>query len=101
VFRLITTDPNSNIRPSDYFLEDASYLRLRNFQIGYSLPRALLSDWKISRLRVYAGGYNLLTFTKYTGFDPGLVSYGLFTRGVDRGYYPLSKSLVFGVNLTF
>jgi TonB-linked SusC/RagA family outer membrane protein len=101
VFRLITTDPNSNIRPSDYFLEDASYLRLRNFQIGYSLPRALLSDWKISRLRVYAGGYNLLTFTKYTGFDPGLVSYGLFTRGVDRGYYPLSRSLVFGVNLTF
>lgn len=99
--RNISTDPNSNIRPSDYFLEDASYLRLRNLQIGYTLPQSLTSKASISKARVYLSAYNLLTITDYTGFDPGISNNGLFTRGVDRGFYPLSKSFVFGVNLGF
>lgn len=99
--RNISNDPNSNIRPSDYFLEDGSYLRLRNLQIGYTLPTSLVSKASISRARIYVSAYNVLTFTKYTGFDPGISNTGLFTRGVDRGFYPLSKSFVVGVNLGF
>jgi hypothetical protein len=99
--RNVSTDPNSNIRPSDYFLEDGSYLRLRNLQIGYTLPNDLVSGASISRARIYVSAFNLLTFTDYSGFDPGISNSGLFTRGVDRGFYPLTKSFVLGVNLGF
>lgn len=99
--RNVSTDPNSNIRPSDYFLEDGSYLRLRNLQIGYTLPNTLTSKASIAKARVYFSAYNLLTFTDYTGFDPGISNSGLFTRGVDRGFYPLTKSFVVGINLGF
>jgi hypothetical protein len=86
---------------SDYFLEDASFLRLRNLQLGYTLPQKLAAAMRLDRLRVYAGAYNLLTFTKYTGFDPDLSNTGIFSRGVDRGYYPMSRSYVFGLNIGF
>lgn len=99
--RNVSTDPNSNTRPSDYYLEDGSYLRLRNVQIGYTLPTSFVQKASISRARIYFSAYNLLTFTNYTGFDPGISNSGLFTRGVDRGFYPLSKSYVFGINLGF
>ncbi len=99
--RNVSTDPNSNIRPSDYFLEDGSYLRLRNIQIGYSFPLSLLNKVSINKARIYLSAYNLLTFTDYTGFDPGISNSGLFTRGVDRGFYPLTKSFVLGLNLGF
>ena len=99
--RNVSTDPNSNIRPSDYFLEDGSYLRLRNLQIGYTIPNDLANKISLSRARVYVSAFNLLTITDYTGFDPGISNSGLFTRGVDRGFYPLTKSFVFGVNLGF
>ncbi len=99
--RNVSTDPNSNIRPSDYFLEDASYLRLRNLQIGFTLPEATSKTIGISSARIYAGAYNLLTITGYSGFDPGIGNSGLLSRGVDRGFYPLTKSFVFGLNLGF
>ncbi|MFZ6013200.1 MAG: SusC/RagA family TonB-linked outer membrane protein [Bacteroidota bacterium] len=100
--RLDYTDPNSNYSTaSSYFLEDASYLRLRNAQIGYTLPSALSEKGGFKKLRIYTGGYNLLTVTKYTGFDPGLTNYGKFSRGVDRGYYPVTRSFVVGVSMTF
>ena len=99
--RNVSTDPNSNIRPSDYFLEDGSYLRLRNLQIGYTLPSDLVSKASLSRARIYVSAYNILTITNYSGFDPGISNSGLFTRGVDRGFYPLTKSFVLGVNLGF
>lgn len=99
--RNVSTDPNSNIRSSDYFLEDGSYVRLRNLQIGYTLPSEVASKASLSRARIYVSAYNLLTFTDYTGFDPAISNSGLFTRGVDRGFYPLTKSFVLGVNLGF
>ncbi|GJM32068.1 MAG: SusC/RagA family TonB-linked outer membrane protein [Saprospiraceae bacterium] len=99
--RNVSTDPNSNIRPSDYFLEDGSYLRLRNLQIGYTLPTELVNKVAISKARIYISAYNLLTITDYSGFDPGISNSGLFTRGVDRGFYPLTKSFVVGINLGF
>lgn len=93
-------DPNNNIRPSSYFLEDGSYFRLKNIQIGYNLPDSLTSKLAISNARVYVTANNLFTITKYSGFDPGLANGGTFTRGVDRGFYPLTKSLILGINIS-
>lgn len=93
-------DPNNNIRPSNYFLEDGSYLRLKNIQIGYTLPEALISKVALSNARIYFTANNLFTITNYSGFDPGLGNGGTFTRGVDRGFYPLTKSFILGVNLS-
>ncbi|WP_298712850.1 TonB-dependent receptor [Chitinophaga sp.] len=101
IYRLSNEDKNENLRVSDYFLEDASFLRLRNLQLGYTLPQELTKKALINRLRIYAGAYNLLTFTKYTGFDPDLSNTGIFSRGVDRGYYPMSRSFVAGINVGF
>ncbi|WP_109694261.1 SusC/RagA family TonB-linked outer membrane protein [Chitinophaga deserti] len=101
IYRLSNEDRNENLRVSDYFLEDASFLRLRNLQLGYTLPQELTKKAHVDRLRIYAGAFNLLTFTKYTGFDPDLSNTGIFSRGVDRGYYPMSRSFVVGVNVGF
>lgn len=99
--RNVFGDPNNNIRPSSYFLEDASYFRLQNLQIGYTIPDEKLSGLALSFARIYLTGTNLFTITDYSGYDPGLANGGTFTRGVDRGFYPLTKSIVFGVSLTF
>ena len=99
MYRLSNADPNENLRVSDFYLEDASFVRLRNIQVGYTVPQRLLGKASINRLRVYAGAYNLLTITKYSGSDPDLSNTSIFSRGVDRGYYPLSKSFVMGLNL--
>jgi hypothetical protein len=101
IYRLSNDDLNVNFRPSNYFLEDASFIRLRNIQIGYSVPQSLISKAHLNRLRIYVGAFNLLTITGYSGFDPDLSNNGIFSRGVDRGYYPLSKSFVAGVNIGF
>lgn len=98
--RLNRDDPNNNYStPSNFFLEDASYVRLRNLQIGYTIPGNLIGKSGIKKLRVYLGGYNLLTITKYDGFDPGVSNFGKLARGVDRGFYPVSKSFVAGVSI--
>jgi len=101
IFRNSSTDPNYNLRVSDYFLEDASYLRLKNIQLSYNLNPELLKKAKIHGARIYVGSLNLFTATKYKGFDPALVNEGVFSRGVDRGFYPLTRSFYFGVNLDF
>lgn len=93
-------DPNNNIRPSSYFLEDGSYFRLKNIQVGYTLPETLLDKLSISNMRLYITANNVFTATNYSGFDPGLGNGGTFTRGVDRGFYPLSQSFILGINLS-
>lgn len=83
-------------------VEDGSYLKLSNITLGYTFPRKLLSKAGIQSLRLYATGSNLLTWTKYTGFDPEVSTMGNgLTPGVDFGAYPRSRSYVFGINLTF
>jgi len=94
-----TTIPRASGRPSNYwasdrFLEDGSYLRLKNAQIGYNLPKSLLASVNIESCRLYVSGSNLLTFTKYRGYDPE-ASYS----GVDRGNYPQAVTILFGVKL--
>jgi TonB-linked SusC/RagA family outer membrane protein len=95
---------NQNYRVSDMWLEDGSFLRARNVQLGYTLPQQWTKKAGISRLRVYLQAENLFTLTKYTGCDPevtgGNSGYGTEV-GVDRGVYPQSRTFSVGVNLTF
>ncbi|MDD4256438.1 MAG: TonB-dependent receptor [Bacteroidales bacterium] len=91
---------NENWRASDLWVEDGSYLRLKNVQIGYTLPKHLTRKIFISNLRIYLSGENVLTFTNYTGFDPEIASGGT-SLGIDRGVYPQSKVYTVGINLTF
>jgi len=99
-------DFNNNYRASDFYLEDGSYLRLKAIQFGYTFPEELISKAKMRSLRIYVGGYNLLTFTKYTGLDPEIgkdvsnTSNNLFF-GVDRGNYPMARSYTFGLVVGF
>ena len=83
-------------------VEDGSYLKLSNITLGYTFPRKMLSKIGIRKLRLYATGSNLLTWTKYSGFDPEVSTMGSgLTPGVDFGAYPKSRSFVFGINLAF
>ncbi len=103
--RAILGDPNDNKRMSDRFIEDGSYMRVKNVTIGYTLPRDLLKTLgNISNVRVYATAQNLLTFTKYTGFDPELGTQqggNQSTMGIDIGNYPQPKTFIFGVQFGF
>ena len=91
---------NENYRVSDYWMEDASFLRARNIQLGYTLPASLTRKAFVSRLRLYGQVENAFTLTKYTGCDPE-VSGGFREVGVDRGVYPQNRTFTFGVNVTF
>ena len=107
--RAVLGDPNFNRRPSNRFLEDGSYLRLKNISLGYTIPdRVLKSVGKgvISKIRIYITGQNLLTFTKYSGYDPEVgTGYnqgtGVANQGVDYGIQPQPKTILGGISLTF
>ena len=88
-------------RPSTYFVEDGSFLRLKNIQLGYSLPNSVIDKMGATSLRVYIQGTNLLTFTDYTGFDPEINAIGnnQLNLGIDSNIYPQSKIITFGINL--
>ena len=87
---------------SDRFIEDASYGRLKNVTLGYTLPLKLTSKAKIKGLRFYVSGQNILTWTKYTGFDPEVSFTGqsLINKGIDQGVYPNSKTFLGGLTIT-
>lgn len=88
--------------PLDYYLEDASFLRINNITLGYTLPKAISSKAFIQRLRFYVTLNNIHTFTKYSGYDPEVsATDAILTRGVDNSAYPRIKSFVTGINLTF
>lgn len=94
--------PSGTTRPvNDLVIEDGSFLRLNNISLGYSLPKQWLSAVKISRARIYFTAYNLLVFTKYSGYDPEVsVGPSGLTRGLDFNAYPRGKSFVAGLNLS-
>jgi TonB-linked SusC/RagA family outer membrane protein len=99
-FRLYGSTSN-NYRMSDWYVEDGSYLRLKSIQIGYTLPEGFTKKYKVDRLRVYVGGKNLITWTKYSGLDPELGGNDPTYFGVDNGSYPQPKMYNAGLNLTF
>ena len=99
--RNIASDPNGNFsKPSSYFVEDGSYLKLRNIQIGFTFPFRMLETMRIRKLRFYANANNLLTFTKYSGLDPEIAGSNT-SRGVDFGLYPQVRSYTIGLDLHF
>lgn len=97
-------DPNSNYtRISSFVVENGSFLKLRNLQVGYTLPSALVKQWKMSGLRVYFQAQNLLTFTGYSGLDPEVLGRnGTTARGLDTIYsYPRTRLVSMGIDLNF
>jgi len=101
------TTKSNNARPSSRFLEDGSYLRLKNLQIGYSIPEKVLKMAKISKTRVFISGTNLLTLTKFSGLDPEMTvsdnskNEGDLAKGIDWGTYPSAMTIMFGIDITF
>ncbi|WP_163397324.1 SusC/RagA family TonB-linked outer membrane protein [Flavobacterium fluviatile] len=85
---------------TDLYIEDGSYMRIRNLTLGYSLSKKVTSAMGIDRFRLYFTGQNLFTFTKYTGYDPE-VGGNVNSRGLDKGNYPLSKMYSLGLNFNF
>ncbi|CCH53990.1 TonB-dependent receptor [Fibrisoma limi BUZ 3] len=101
--RAVRYDPNQNNRFSTRFVEDGTYTRLKNLTIAYNLPNTFLQRAKISGVRVYLTGQNLLTFTNYSGYDPE-VSADPFSSvgfGRDYGVYPQARTYTAGLNVTF
>lgn len=94
--RAIDSDPNRNLRVSSHFVEDGSFVRLKNLTLGYTLPQSVLSRISSKQIRVYVTGQNLITLTHYTGFDPEVSA-----SGVDLGIYPQARVFTGGVNIGF
>ncbi len=97
MFGLNSATVDKNLRASDYYIEDGSYLRLKNMQVGYTFTQP--TKW-LSNVRLYFSGQNLFTLTKYSGLDPE-VGGGSLNTGLDYGTYPQSRVFSFGANLSF
>lgn len=93
--RAVFNDPNKNTRVSNRYIEDGSYLRVKNVTLGYTLPKSERKS-VVNSLRLYLSAQNLFTFTKYTGFDPEVGA-----NGIDLNVYPVTKTISAGVQLTF
>jgi len=98
---------SNNARPSSRFLEDGSYLRLKNLQLGYTIPNEIFKNNGLSLIRVFVSGTNLFTLTKYPGLDPEMTvsdnsrNEGDRAAGIDWGTYPSARTLMFGIDVTF
>lgn len=92
-----------NGRTSTWHLEDGSYLRLQNVALGYTLPETWTRHFYVEKMRIYVSGQNLVTFTKYSGYNPEVNARpdSALTPGEDYGTYPLARTFMFGVNVTF
>lgn len=98
--RVSFVDGNDNIRVSDRYVEDGSYFRIKNIEVGYTLPTETTQPLGIDSFRIYAQAKNAFTFTEYSGYDPE-VSGGVFDTGIDRGTYPLPRIVALGLNINF
>jgi TonB-linked SusC/RagA family outer membrane protein len=106
--RAVGSDPNQNARPSTRFIEDGSYLRLKNIMLGYTIPDGRLQNMTsgvVKSFRIYFSAQNILTFTKYSGFDPEVgnrqVNTSSLTNGIDAAVYPQPKAFQVGIQANF
>jgi len=106
--RAESSDPNQNARPSTRFLEDGSYLRLKNIMVSYNVPEKSLQSLTkgtVKNLNIYVSAQNILTFTKYSGYDPEVGNRApgssSLTNGIDYAVYPQPKGYQIGVNVNF
>jgi TonB-dependent starch-binding outer membrane protein SusC len=97
----VTTAATANNVFSDFFVEDASYLRIQNVQLGYTLKQEYSEKIGITKVRIYTGVNNLYTFTKYKGYNPGASSGDPIAGGIDYGFYPIPRIYMFGINVNF
>jgi hypothetical protein len=101
--RATINDPNDNDRWSDRYIEDGSYVRLKNIALGYTFPKKMISKWGFESLRLYCNIQNLLTITGYDGYDPeiGASTQSANVLGLDNARYPSPTTYSFGLNVSF
>jgi TonB-linked SusC/RagA family outer membrane protein len=97
----VTTEATRNTVFSSYYVEDGSYLRMKNIQLGYRLPMRAAKKIKMESLRVYVAVNNLFTLTRYQGYDPDIGSSSVLSSGVDFGMYPQAKTYMAGLQIAF
>ena len=97
----LTTASNNNSAISDYFIEDGSFVRLKNLQLGYTFPAQLTNRIGLNSFRLYISASNLITLTKYMGYDPDFSSGDPVASGIDYGFYPQPRIYSAGLNLKF
>lgn len=101
-YHRISARQDGNLLVSDYFLEDGSYARIKNVQLGYDFCNRVIKKNKIiSQCRLYLSAQNLFTFTNYSGLDPEIGSSNATVNGIDSGFYPQARVLTVGLNLKF
>jgi hypothetical protein len=89
-----------NSAPNSFYVSSGAYFRVRNAQIGYTIPGELLRKWKIQSIRIYANAQNAINVFGYKGFSPEIGG-GVLNEGIDSNVYPLYATYNFGVNVTF
>lgn len=98
----VRDDPlQSDSRIQSRWVEDGSYIKLKNINLRYSFPAPLVSNLGLRKIEIYASALNVITWTKYTGFDPDVNSYSGLREGVDEGSYPQSRTIMLGLNVGF
>lgn len=98
-FPRVTTGATNNTLFSDFYVEDGSFVRLQNVQLGYSFSSELLERWGLDKLRLYVSASNLFTLTEYSGFDPTASTGQPIGGGIDYGFYPTPRTYLLGMNL--
>ena len=96
-----STAASNNTLFSSFYVEDGSYLRIQNVQLGYTFPTNWMQNAGIEKLRIYFAINNVYTFTKYMGYDPDISNEYPTAAGVDQGQYPQTRQFITGINLTF
>jgi TonB-linked SusC/RagA family outer membrane protein len=99
--RFTSRDTNDNFRNSSWFVHDGSYIRIKNMQLGYSIPKSILSKTGLGKCRFYVSGTNLLTLTKYPGRDPEIGNRNPMSVGVDTDIYPQTRVFTGGIEIEF
>jgi hypothetical protein len=101
--RVTTNDNNRNNRMSTRFIEDGSYVRVKNISLSYTIPQQLTRKVSIERFKVYANVQNVYTFTNYSGYDPeiGAFNQNAMMQNIDMGRYPSPRTYTFGVSIDF
>lgn len=97
----INANSRQNLQMSDWYVEDGSYVRLKNIQLGYTIPKNLFKTIKTDNVRFWVGAQNLLTITGYSGLDPEIGSSDPKYMGIDQGFYPQARIFMMGVNASF
>jgi TonB-linked SusC/RagA family outer membrane protein len=100
-YHKISQNQGLNNSVSDYFVENGSYMRIKNVQLGYNFSSQLLQKIKVTQLRLFVGAQNLLTLTGYSGLDPEIGSADPKLTGIDQGYYPQARTFMIGINAKF